>query len=226
MRTQVVIVGGGPSGLLLGQLLHRRGIDTVVLERRAREHVLARIRAGVLERGTADLMREAGVAGRMEAEGLPHHGVVMAHGHDRLRIDFAAHGCPPVTVYGQTELTRDLYEARDAAGAETVTEAEDVSIEGVDGDAPSVSYRAGGEARHLACDFVVGCDGFHGASRARHPRGRPHPVRARLSLRLARDPVAHAARGGRADLRRLGARLRALLDALRDAEPLLRPVPR
>ena len=169
MRTQVAIVGGGPSGLLLGQLLHRRGIDTVVIERRTRAHVEGRIRAGVLERGLAGLMREAGVGARMEAEGLAHHGIVLAHGADRLRIDFAEHGCGPVTVYGQTEVTRDLYDAREAAGARTVFEARDVAIEGVDGDAPAVSFTAHGERRRVACEFVAGCDGFHGPSRRAIP---------------------------------------------------------
>ena len=168
MRTQVAIVGGGPSGLLLGQLLHGRGIDTVVVERRSREHVLGRIRAGVLERGTADLLRQAGAGARMEAEGLAHHGIVIA-GPDRLRIDFAAHGCGPVLVYGQTELTRDLYAARDAAGAPTLCEAEEVAIEGVEGCAPCVTCTIGGEARRIACDFVIGCDGFHGVSRRTIP---------------------------------------------------------
>lgn len=115
MRTQVAIIGGGPSGLLLSQLLHRRGIDTVVLERQSRAHVLGRIRAGVLERGLVDLMIEAGVGDRVQREGIPHDGTVISHGDEMFRIDFTALTGQPVTVYGQTEVTRDLYTAREAA---------------------------------------------------------------------------------------------------------------
>ena len=169
MRTQVCIIGGGPSGLLLGQLLHRVGIDTVVLERRTRAHVLGRIRAGVLERGLVSLMEQAGVADRLHREGMTHDGTVIAHEGGRFRIDFAALTGTPVTVYGQTEVTRDLYDAREAAGARTVFDVEDVTIEGADTDAPVVHYRTGGAAGRIACDFIAGCDGFHGVSRSTIP---------------------------------------------------------
>lgn len=173
MRTQVCIVGGGPSGLLLGQLLHRAGIDTVVLEKRSRAHVLSRIRAGVLEDGLCDLVRRAGVGGRMDREGYRHTGAVLAAAGRQFRIDFERLTGRAVMVYGQTEITRDLYEARDAVGGTTLHAVEDVTIEGVDTDAPAVTFRQGGAARRIACDFVAGCDGFHGVSR----RTIPHTVR-------------------------------------------------
>jgi p-hydroxybenzoate 3-monooxygenase len=169
MRTQVVIIGGGPSGLLLSQLLLRRGIDNVVLERKTRDYVLSRIRAGVLERGLLELMREAGVAGRMEREGFAHDGTLIAHEGGTFHIDFKALTGHSVMVYGQTEVTRDLYDAREAAGAETQFEVEQVEIHDADGDAPHVSFRQHGETRRIDCDFVAGCDGFHGVSRQTIP---------------------------------------------------------
>ena len=169
VRTQVAIVGGGPSGLLLAQLLHTRGIDSVVLERRTRSHVLSRIRAGVLERGLVGLMAQAGCADRLHAEGHVHDGALLSWGDESLRIDFAASAGASVVVYGQTEVTRDLYAARDAAGGRVEFEAEDVAIHGADGDAPFVTWASGGEARRLDCDFVAGCDGFHGVSRRTIP---------------------------------------------------------
>ncbi|MGI9476582.1 MAG: 4-hydroxybenzoate 3-monooxygenase [Hyphomicrobiaceae bacterium] len=169
MRTQVAIVGGGPSGLLLGQLLHRTGIDNIVIEKHTQAYVLQRIRAGVLESRFVELLREAGVADRLEKEGLVHDGTGLSFDNERLRIDFRAHTGVPVIVYGQTEVTRDLYEARTASGARTVFEAANVAINGADTDTPSVTYQAAGTSQTITCDFVAGCDGFHGVSRPTIP---------------------------------------------------------
>ena len=171
MRTQVVIVGGGPSGLLLGQLLHRKGIVTVVLERQSRAHVLGRIRAGVLEVGFVNLMREAGVAERMDREGFVHHGTILAHGEEQIRISFEELIGRHVVVYGQTEVTHDLYEARDRVGGKSVFNAEGVTIHDADSDAPYVTYTANGTEHRIDCDYVAGCDGFHGVSRQTIPTG-------------------------------------------------------
>jgi len=167
--TQVVIIGSGPAGLLLGQLLHRAGIETLILERRTRAHVLARIRAGVLEQGTVDLLARAGVDARLRREGLPHEGFAIGLAGRRLRIDLEALTGRTVTVYGQTEVTRDLMEAREAAGLATVYEAQDVALHDVDGPRPSVSWSSGGVTRQVACDLIAGCDGYHGVSRASIP---------------------------------------------------------
>ncbi|WP_062012945.1 4-hydroxybenzoate 3-monooxygenase [Aureimonas sp. AU4] len=172
MRRQVVIIGSGPAGLLLGQLLGRAGIDTLILERSTREHVLSRIRAGVLERGTVALLEKAGVAERLHREGLVHSGVELAFDGDRLRLDLAAlTGGAGVSVYGQTEVTRDLMEAREAAGRPTVFEAGDVEIRDIETACPSVSFTVHGERRTVACDFVAACDGFHGIGRRSVPEG-------------------------------------------------------
>ncbi len=169
MRTQVVIIGGGPSGLLLGQLLHRKGIEAVVLERKTRDYVLGRIRAGILETGMVSLMREAGVADRLDKECFIHDGTIIADGESMFHINFKELIGESVVLYGQTEVTRDLYDAREAAGAETIFNVEDVVINDADSDAPYVTFTVGGENKRIDCDFVAGCDGFHGVSRQTIP---------------------------------------------------------
>ncbi|MFX1766854.1 4-hydroxybenzoate 3-monooxygenase [Paraburkholderia sp. A1RI-2L] len=170
MKTQVAIIGAGPSGLLLGQLLHKAGIDNVVLERQSGEYVLGRIRAGVLEQGMIDLMREAGVSERMDAEGLVHDGIELIFGGRRDRIDLKAlTGGSSVLVYGQTEVTRDLMAAREASGATTIYEAANVQLYDVKGDAPYITFERNGETYRLDCDYIAGCDGFHGVSRKTIP---------------------------------------------------------
>ncbi len=169
MRTQVVIIGGGPSGLLLSQLLDVNGIDTVVLERKTKDYVLGRIRAGVLEQGFVRLMEQAGVAERLHAEGYRHDGTLISYGNETFRIDFAAHTGTPVMVYGQTEVTRDLYAAREAAGGTILYNVEDVVIHGANTDAPHVTYSKEGAQHRIDADFIAGCDGFHGISRQSIP---------------------------------------------------------
>ena len=164
MRTQVGIIGAGPAGLFLGQLLHASGIDNVILERRSGDYVLGRIRAGLIEQGTVALLEQLGVADRLHAEGLVHQGIELSFGGARHRIDLAALTGKTVTVYGQTEITRDLMQARAAAGLETIYEAETVTPFDVR-DRPHLSYVEHGERKELACDFIAGCDGFHGVSR-------------------------------------------------------------
>ena len=167
-RTQVGIIGSGPSGLLLSQLLQLAGIDSVVLERRSRDYVLGRVRAGVLEQGTVAILRRAGVAERLDREGLVHHGVEIAAGEERRRVDFSAHAAS-VTVYGQTELTKDLMHARDALGGTLLFEVDEVALEGVESERPALRYRRAGVEHRLECEFIAGCDGFHGASRKAIP---------------------------------------------------------
>jgi p-hydroxybenzoate 3-monooxygenase len=172
MRTQVAIIGAGPSGLLLGQLLTRSGIDNVVLERQTPEYVLGRIRAGVLEQGAVAMLDEAGVGARLHAEGLVHGGIELTWAGERHRVDLnALTGGKNVVVYGQTEVTRDLMDARQASGATSVYEAADVAVDGFDSTRPTVRYRKGGTAHELECDFVAGCDGFHGVCRQSVPTG-------------------------------------------------------
>ncbi|MGA2563351.1 MAG: 4-hydroxybenzoate 3-monooxygenase [Steroidobacteraceae bacterium] len=169
-RTQVVIIGAGPSGLLLSQLLHRNGIESIVLERQTREHVEGRIRAGLLEWGTVDLLNEAGVGERMMREGLVHDGFNLAFDGRSHRIDLKALTEQHVMVYGQTEIQKDLADARGAAHGQTLWEVKDVAIQDFDRRRPQVAYLHGGQLRTIDCDFVAGCDGYHGVSRATVPR--------------------------------------------------------
>jgi len=170
MKTQVCIIGAGPSGLLLAQLLHRAGVDTVVLERHTREHVLGRIRAGVLETGFCDLMRGAGIGARLDKEGQVHDGFDIAYRGVRHRIDLSGlTGGHTVMIYGQTEIQHDLFEARDAMDGVTITEAKNVQLHDIDRDTPHVTYTMDGEDFHVDCDFIAGCDGYHGVSRQSIP---------------------------------------------------------
>jgi len=173
MKTQVGIIGGGPSGLLLSQLLHLQGIETVVLEKHSREYVLGRIRAGVLEHGFAALMREAQVGERMDREGQIHAGFFIAHDGIKERVDLKGlTGGDTVIVYGQTELTRDLYEGRDRLGGVVIHNADDVKPHAFDTDRPYLTYRRNDEIVRVDCDYIIGCDGFHGVSRTTIPRDR------------------------------------------------------
>ena len=170
-KVQVCIIGGGPSGLLLSQLLHLRGVDTIVLEKHSREYVLGRIRAGVLEHGFADLMREAGCGERMDREGEIHKGFFIAHDGVMDRVDLFKHsGGNSVVVYGQTELTRDLYEERDRMDGKVLHNVEDVALHDLTSGAPFVTYRAGDEIVRIDCEYVIGADGFHGVSRKSMPK--------------------------------------------------------
>ena len=194
MKTDVTIIGGGPSGLLLSQLLNRAGIATRILERTSRARVLGRIRAGILERGTTDLLREAGVGARLDAEGIPHHGCYLSDDDLMVRINFHELTGHAVTVYGQTEVTADLYAAQDAMGTEIHHDVEDVVIHDPTGN-PRVSFRQNGVEHEIETRFVAGCDGFHGVSRKTIPE-----VRRRAFERvypfgwlgvLSRTPPAH-----------------------------------
>ncbi|MBL8301487.1 MAG: 4-hydroxybenzoate 3-monooxygenase [Ideonella sp.] len=170
MKVQVAIIGAGPSGLLLGALLHQAGIDAVIVEQRSAEYVLGRIRAGVLEQGTVDLLDEVGVGERMHAQGLVHGGFEIGYRNTHHRIDLQGlTGGKQVMVYGQTEVTRDLMDHRAAVGARTVYEAEEVALHDIDGARPRVTYRHGGRTHTIECDWIAGCDGFHGVSRASVP---------------------------------------------------------
>ncbi len=171
MRTQVAIIGAGPSGLLLGQLLHKAGIDAIILERQSGDYVLSRIRAGILEQVCIDLLDELGVGTRMHEKGLVHGGFEIMFGGQRHRIDLnELTGGKNVMVYGQTELTRDLMDARAAAGLSTVYEAQKVAIHDFDTKHPRVTYEKDGKQFQIECDFIAGCDGFHGVCRASAPR--------------------------------------------------------
>src|SRR5215469_6345465 len=196
MRTQVAIIGAGPAGLLLGQLLHRHGIDNVILERQTADYVLGRIRAGVIEQGTMGLLDEAGVGARMHADGLVHDGVHICVDGKRRHLSFKDMTGKSVMVYGQTEITRDLMDGRAAAGARTIYSAHDVALHDISGSTPRVTYNADGKAGEIACDFIAGCDGFHGVSRRSVPPGairqfeRVYPF-GWLGLLADTPPVSH-----------------------------------
>ncbi len=169
-RTQVGIVGAGPAGLMLGQLLHLQGIDSVILENRSRQYVVERVRAGVLEQGTVDLMREVGVGGRLAREGMRHDGIYLAFNGSRHRIDMAdLTGGRAITIYGQNEVVHDLIEARLETGRPLHFEVEGVSVHDLESRAPAIRYQAGGMAHELRCDVIAGCDGFHGVCRPSIP---------------------------------------------------------
>ncbi len=170
-RTQVAIIGSGPAGLLLGQLLTRAGIANIILDRVSREYILSRIRAGVLERGTVSILEEAGVAERLHREGLPHDGFALAFSGRICRIDMAGLIGKGVVVYGQTEVTRDLMEARAAGGAVSLYEVENATPHDFAGTSPYVTFEKDGETHRIDCEFIAGCDGFHGPSRKAAPAG-------------------------------------------------------
>jgi len=169
-RTQVAIIGGGPAGLLLSHILHRSGVDTIVLERQSRAYVLERIRAGVLEAGTVNLLRQVGLGERMDREGYPHDGSAIAwEGRPRLFIDTRKYTGKQLMAYGQTSITEDLYAARDAAGGDVIDEAANVRLHELTSQRPFVTYDKNGAAQRVDCDYVAGCDGFHGVSRSSIP---------------------------------------------------------
>lgn len=172
MRTQVAIIGAGPSGLLLGQLLHKAGIDNIIIERQSPDYVLGRIRAGILEQTTVDLLHAAGIGERIHAEGVVHHSIELVFSGIRHAIDVhGLTGGKVVTAYGQTEVTRDLMDARSAAGLTTVYQAAEVSVHDFDSATPRVRFQKDGQHFELECDFIAGCDGFHGVCRASVPEG-------------------------------------------------------
>jgi p-hydroxybenzoate 3-monooxygenase len=169
MRTQVAIIGGGPSGLLLSQLLNQSGIATVVIERQTKDYVLKRIRAGVLEAGTVDVLRKAGAGARMDREGHPHEGFFLAAQNRQFRIALTENCGKRVMVYGQTEVTKDLYQAQETMGTVLIEEAGEVTLHDVTTSKPFVTYVRDGKENRINCDFVAGCDGFHGVSRQTIP---------------------------------------------------------
>ena len=172
MRTQIGIVGAGPAGLMLSHLLHRAGLESVVVENRSRQYVQERVRAGVLEQGTVDLMNETGVGGRLGREGLVHRGLELRFAGRGHRIDlFALTGGKAITIYGQNKVVEDLTDARLAAGGRIVFSAEEVSVHSLDSESPSIRFRAGAETVEVQCDFIAGCDGFHGVCRPSVPAG-------------------------------------------------------
>jgi p-hydroxybenzoate 3-monooxygenase len=191
MRTQVGIIGAGPAGLMLAHLLHLEGIESVVIEAHNRQYVEERVRAGVLEQGSVDLLVEAGVGSRLKKEGLIHHGIELSFGGCRHRIDFQ--DLTPgrsITVYAQQEVIKDLIQARLDAGGEIHFEVSDVSLHGLDTSIPVIRFHAGSDVRELKCDFVVGCDGSRGISRTFIPpaslRSSSAPILSRGSVFLRR----------------------------------------
>ncbi len=179
MNTQVAVIGGGPAGLLLSRLLQLNGIDNIVIERRSRDYVLSRIRAGVLEQGLVDLLHEADVDARLQAEGEVHSGFDIAFHGDVCHIDLASlTGGKNVTVYGQTEVTRDLYDALDAGKATIIHEAENVALHDLDTTSPTVTFKLNGQDQKISAAFIAGCDGFHGPSR----RAIPDSIRNEVEL--------------------------------------------
>ncbi len=175
IRTQVGIVGAGPAGLLLAHLLHQQGIESVVIETQSREHVEERLRAGVLEQGTVDLLNASGAGERMRREGLVHHGIELCFQRRGHRIDmYELTGGRAITVYAQQEIVKDLIQVRLAYGEPLVFEVDSVRIQGFDGDAPRILYRSAGEDCEIACDYIAGCDGFHGICRPSIPSGILH----------------------------------------------------
>lgn len=195
-RTQVCIIGSGPSGLLLAQLLAQAGIATILLDRKDRDHIESRVRAGVLERGTVAALEEAGVADRLHAEGLPHDGFDLAFDGARHRIDLKALTGHSVMVYGQTEVTKDLFAARHAGGQAFFFNVKDVGLHDLKSDMPKVSFQQDGQDHVISCDFVAGCDGFHGVSRAAIPADvlntfeRVYPF-GWLGVLVDKPPVSH-----------------------------------
>lgn len=171
MRTQVAIIGAGPAGLMLSHLLHLQGIESVVLETRSQQAVESTIRAGVLEQGTVDLLNQTGLGERMRREGAQHHGIRLAFGGQQHRIDLTELTDRAITVYAQHEVLKDMIAARQAAQAQLYFDVEEVSLQALDSERPQVHYRHAGEQRQLSCDFIIGCDGFHGISRAAMPGG-------------------------------------------------------
>ncbi|QUJ77248.1 4-hydroxybenzoate 3-monooxygenase [Sulfitobacter albidus] len=196
LKTQVCIIGSGPSGLLLSQLLANAGIDTVVIDRKDRAHIEGRIRAGVLEQGTVTALEEAGAADRLHREGLPHDGFELAFDGDRHRIDLKALTGKTVTVYGQTEMTKDLFDKRHADGQIFFFDASDVSPRDLTTAKPRVAFTHGGESIIVECDYIAGCDGFHGVSRRAIPADvlrtfeRVYPF-GWLGILVERPPVSH-----------------------------------
>ena len=196
IRTQVGIVGAGPAGLLLSHLLHLQGVESVIVENRSRDYVEHRVRAGVLEQGTVDLLNESGVGARMQREGLVHHGIELRFAGRRHRIDMTElTGGRAITVYGQQEVVKDLIRARSDVGGQVLFGASDVAVHDLESATPRISFRNGGEAVELSCDVVAGCDGSHGLCRPAIPAGalsvfeRTYPF-AWLGL-LAAAPATH-----------------------------------